>query len=111
MKLKATMKRATSGPLTVSSPSSRLQFGKNHYRLESASPHVDGKTQIIAEINGPWEKCNYAANAIMLAHWYNHGPNMLAALEQVESELIDADLPVPECVAKAIRDVSEVNSI
>lgn len=39
----------------------------NAWEIVADSPHVDGKTQVVCTLNGPWSKRNYAANAYLLA--------------------------------------------
>lgn len=44
-----------------------LHRGGNKWEIIAASPHVQGFTQTICELNGPWNPANYAANARLIA--------------------------------------------
>tara|TARA_R110002110_G_scaffold7042_6_gene34991 strand:+ start:4592 stop:4915 length:324 start_codon:yes stop_codon:yes gene_type:complete len=81
MKIQEAMKRATKRPISVTdntlwSPS----FGRNeeqpHYETLVADTAPDGWE------DGP----KHRANAALLAHWYNHGPELLEALKDVLKE-------------------------
>jgi len=54
----------------------------NHWIIQADSPHIPGKIQVVAEMNGPWNPVNYKANA----HLITAAPDLLAALTLATDE-------------------------
>lgn len=48
------------------------------FEVLAKSPHVPGKVQVVATINGPWVRDNYASNAKLVAA----APELLEACRQ-----------------------------
>jgi hypothetical protein len=69
----------TPGPWRERRESTR-ETARNHWQVIAASPHLEGKTQVVCELNGPWKEENYEANANLIAA----APALLAALRQLE---------------------------
>lgn len=62
----------TPGPWQVA----RQTSPNNHWYVLAASPHVEGKSQTVCELNGPWNPSNYDANAKLIAA----APELLSSL-------------------------------
>jgi hypothetical protein len=72
MKIQEAMKLATPGPLTISED-----------QPPTMAVCIDGpKEELIAEVSGDTE-VEGQANAALICHWYNHGPELLSHLKSI----------------------------
>ena len=109
MKIEEAMKKATPGPWETWSIAHPDEKPRPGLVLMPEKANGGGGHKYVSCGGG-----NVEANAALLAHWYNHGPKLLAAMKNLLDAPVDGGISTSDTIDEAheaIAAASEVEGI